>query len=147
MALGKARLIISYLLLYFLPGIPCIFYGDEIGMYGQKDPFCRKCFTWDEMDYELLNLFKNLGSLRAKEADFLRDSDFSIVTIDNEKCIYCRSLNNRYFYIFINRLNFPTYISSFTDNICNPKILFTVGDKTDLSILDAFGALIIEFTL
>ena len=99
------------------------------------------------MNNELLDFFKNLGSLRNKEADFLRDSNFSIITIDNEKCVYCRSLNNRYFYIFINRLNFPIYISSFIDKICNPKILFTVGEKTDLSILDAFGALIIEFNL
>lgn len=147
MELGKSRLIISYLLIYFLPGIPCIFYGDEIGIYGQKDPFCRKCFPWDKMDNKLLDFFKNLGALRNKEAVFLRDADFSIITIDNEKCIYCRSLNNRYFYIFINRLNFPIYISSFMNKICNPQILFTVGEKTNLSMLDSFGALIIEFNL
>ena len=29
-------------------GVPCIYYGDEIGLLGADDPGCRGCFPWDE---------------------------------------------------------------------------------------------------
>ena len=38
---GKKLLKIASIIQYFLPGNPCIYYGDEIGMYGYKDPFNR----------------------------------------------------------------------------------------------------------
>ena len=142
--LGKARLLISYLLLYFLPGIPCIFYGDEIGIAGQKDPFCRKCFPWDSLDHKLLEFFKSLGGLRNQKSDFLKIADFSIIKIDNERCIYSRNIHDHYLYIFINRSDFPIDISSYTNKMSNSKILFSIGEKTNLYLLDAFGALIIE---
>lgn len=142
--LGKARLLISYLLLYFLPGIPCIFYGDEIGMAGQKDPFCRKCFPWNSLDNSLLDFFISLGDLRNQKSDFLKVADFSIIKIDNEKCIYSRNINEHYLYIFINRSDSPMDISFYTNKMSNSEILFSIGEQTSLYLLDAFGALIIE---
>lgn len=142
--IGIARLIISYLLLYFLPGIPSIFYGDEIGMEGQKDPFCRKCFPWDLLDKKLLDFFISLGNLRNQKSDFLKVADFSIVKIDNDTCIYTRNINNHYLYIFINRSDFPIDIYFYTSTFSNTKTLFSIGEKTSLYLLDSFGALIIE---
>lgn len=39
---------LAFTLLYGLPGIPAIYYGDEIGMEGGRDPDCRRAFIWDE---------------------------------------------------------------------------------------------------
>jgi cyclomaltodextrinase / maltogenic alpha-amylase / neopullulanase len=35
-----------------LPGAPCIYYGDEIGMSGGNDPDCRGAFPWDEARWD-----------------------------------------------------------------------------------------------
>ena len=43
------RIKLAYALMFFLPGAPCIYYGDEIGMEGGKDPDCRRTFPWDEL--------------------------------------------------------------------------------------------------
>jgi neopullulanase len=42
------RLYPTILFQMMFPGAPCIYYGDEIGMQGGKDPLCRACFSWDE---------------------------------------------------------------------------------------------------
>ena len=36
--------------IYTLPGLPCLYYGDEIGMQGYRDPFNRGYYCWDSQD-------------------------------------------------------------------------------------------------
>ena len=38
------KLKLAVILQYTMPGVPCIYYGDENGMEGHIDPFCRYCF-------------------------------------------------------------------------------------------------------
>ncbi|MBR2384282.1 MAG: glycoside hydrolase family 13 protein [Clostridia bacterium] len=64
--LGKMGLKCASLLQYTLYGVPCIYYGDEIGMEGNKDPFNRRCFNWNGGDEELVSWYKFLGELREK---------------------------------------------------------------------------------
>jgi neopullulanase len=50
-----------------MPGAPCIYYGDEIGMSAAKDPFCRAAFPWhdqDQWDHELLAFYRRATALR-----------------------------------------------------------------------------------
>ena len=62
---GKLGLKCASLLQYTLYGVPCIYYGDEIGMEGNKDPFNRRCYDWLGGDGELLDWYKFLGKLRS----------------------------------------------------------------------------------
>lgn len=39
-----ARLPLAVVWLFSWPGVPCIYYGDEVGLDGDNDPFCRKTF-------------------------------------------------------------------------------------------------------
>ena len=48
-------------------GSPLIYYGDEIGMTGEGDPFCRKPFPWEKMEQmnmAIASLYRELGALR-----------------------------------------------------------------------------------
>ena len=61
---------------YFLPGIPSLYYGDEVGLTGYGDPFCRAVYPWDNPDNDLLNYYKLLGNLRqnlscVKQGEFI----------------------------------------------------------------------------
>ena len=42
------------------PGVPCIYYGDEIGMQGFKDPTNRRPYPWGGGDPELLATYKKI---------------------------------------------------------------------------------------
>ena len=55
---------IASLLQFTLPGVPSIYYGDEIGMQGMKDPFNRACMAWDKPNEELFKWYKRLGEIR-----------------------------------------------------------------------------------
>ncbi len=41
-----------YLFLLTWPGAPCIYYGDEVGLPGGRDPDCRRCFPWDPVQWD-----------------------------------------------------------------------------------------------
>ena len=63
---AKARLKLATAILYSLPGLPTIFYGDEVGLEGYEDPINRRPFPWDNMDEDLLAHYKSLGKIRSK---------------------------------------------------------------------------------
>jgi glycosidase len=65
--LAEARLLIASFLQFTLPGAPSIYYGDEAGMEGGKDPFCRRTYPWGKENPVLLEHFRKLGQLRRTE--------------------------------------------------------------------------------
>ncbi|HET7145381.1 MAG TPA: alpha-amylase family glycosyl hydrolase, partial [Anaerolineales bacterium] len=71
----KDALKLAFLLMFTLPGAPCIYYGDEIGMDGGHDPECRKSFPWehkDKWDMDLLEFTKTCATLRTKHTSLRR---------------------------------------------------------------------------
>ncbi len=61
---GKSRLKLAFALLLCSPGVPCIYYGDEAGCEGYRDPFNRRPYPWGREDCELVEFFKNTLKLR-----------------------------------------------------------------------------------
>ena len=80
---AKKRAKLVYGMVMMMPGVPCIFYGDELGMQGYGDPFCRACFPWNNMDEvdpgsEMREWIKKLAALR-KSSKALSTGEFNYV--------------------------------------------------------------------
>lgn len=78
----KAKLFFAFQ--FAFPGAPAIYYGDEIGLLGGKDPDCRGSFPWevDQWSLELRDWIKLIIGVR-KNKIALRQGDF--VPIQNEE--------------------------------------------------------------
>ena len=61
---GMLRLRMAYAIIYTLPGLPCLYYGDEIGMQGYRDPFNRGYYCWDSHEERLKPVLAQLAQLR-----------------------------------------------------------------------------------
>lgn len=86
---GADRLTFAYSILAGLPGVPCVFYGDEAGMEGYRDPFCRRPFPWHDMDERILAHYRKIGSIR-KDRHVFRDGLFRILALTPEVFAYVR---------------------------------------------------------
>lgn len=69
---------IASVLQYTAFGIPSVFYGDEVGMEGYHDPFCRRPFPWGNENYDILEYYKKLGMLRLEETALIK-GDFDVL--------------------------------------------------------------------
>ncbi len=83
------RLTFAYAILAGLPGVPCVFYGDEAGMEGYRDPFCRRPFPWHAMDERILAHYRSIGGIR-KGYPVFRDGLFRILALTPDYFIYVR---------------------------------------------------------
>ena len=74
---------------YTVYGFPSVFYGDEAGMEGYGDPFCRRPFPWGHEDARLVDHYKNLGRIRAS-LPVLADGIFRVLRTDGAFISYMR---------------------------------------------------------
>lgn len=76
-----------------IPGTPCVYYGDEIGMCGYTDPFNRACYPWGEGDGELFELHKRLIKLRNSSAA-LKTGELIEIFRYNDMAVYMRCIRD-----------------------------------------------------
>ncbi len=69
-ATGIRLLKIGALLQYTVYGVPSVYYGDEVGLEGYGDPFCRMPYPWGKEDTELLEYYRCLGKFRSAHPAF-----------------------------------------------------------------------------
>ena len=91
---------------YTVYGVPSVFYGDEAGLEGYHDPFCRKPFPWGKENTELLGFYKKLGAIRAENAVFA-DGDFTLEYAEGGFIAYSREKNGEKISIVVNVSDTP----------------------------------------
>jgi len=67
------------------PGAPCIYYGDETGMTGGKDPDNRKCMEWDESRWnrDIFEFYKKMIAFRKSNVEMTKGDIFTVRDDEN----------------------------------------------------------------
>lgn len=103
---ARSKLKMATLILYTIPGIPCIYYGEETGLEGYKDPFCRRTLPWNNIDNDILKWYQKLGEIR-KDPIFI-DGIYQELFYDGQVFAYSRTnnLQNQMIITIINNGNY-----------------------------------------
>ena len=101
-ARGRSLVKLASVLQFTLPGIPCIYYGDEAGMEGYRDPFNRRPYPWGKEDTELLAHYRLLSRIRRSHAVFA-DGDTRILYAENGVFEFERRAGGQILRICVNR--------------------------------------------
>ncbi len=99
--IGKKRLKLAAVLQYTLPGVPSLYYGDEIGTEGFGDPFCRSFFDWGNGDNELTEFYKKLGKFRRENSVF-KDGEFIPLYFEKGCVAYLRKRDKDFVFVCVN---------------------------------------------
>lgn len=87
---------------YTLPGVPCVYYGDEAGMEGFEDPFNRKCYPWGNVDKDLIRWYKKLGAVRTNEREVFAHGSYSGVDTTGGVMFFKRKAGDEVVYVVVN---------------------------------------------
>jgi glycosidase len=103
----------AFLFHFAYPGAPAIYYGDEVGMSGGKDPASRGAFPWDpaEQVAELHAWIQTLVTLR-KQHGVLRRGDYRQVFVDDRSRVYAfaRTLGSEKILVVMNAGPAPRHL-------------------------------------
>ncbi len=87
---GISLLHCAMVLQFFLPGIPSIYYADEAGQEGYKDPFNRRTYPWGNEDEKLIEFTRELGAVRRKLKVFAK-GDIEFINVTKDYAVFSRT--------------------------------------------------------
>ena len=92
---------------FFLPGVPSIYYGDEAGLQGYKDPFNRRCYPWGHEDKELIEYVSELSRVRRSIPNMKAGRTYFVINeeeiTDNRLIAFTRQGAETDYIVFVNR--------------------------------------------
>ncbi|MDS1029364.1 glycoside hydrolase family 13 protein [Bacillota bacterium LX-D] len=145
------------------PGIPCIYYGDEAGLEGYSDPFNRAPYPWGKENYELLNWYKQITTLRSKN-DALKTGKWIcciaqgdiygyLRTIEEGKDVFGQKKQNQTFLVLFNRnteqkinvkIDVSQWCSGKLRDVLKYEIYKPINGSLDITLAPLEGKLLLE---
>lgn len=127
-SIAKARMKVLTAWQMTMPGAPCIYYGDEVGQVGGKDPDNRRTYPWGREDTELLSYVRQLTKLRTTHhalqtgrcIPLYCEGDVYVYarSIEGGKDVFGKDSSDGFFIIAINRNTAATQsVSVYTDGL------------------------------
>ncbi len=100
------KLMTATVLQYALPGCPSIYYADEAGAEGGKDPFNRRPYPWGKENQQLLAHYQALGKLRT-EHPALQTGDLKFLYVQDGRLAFARTNAQEEIRIYVNQSGNP----------------------------------------
>ncbi len=148
--MAKCRSWLLVLAQMLLPGVPCIYYGDEVGMEGYTDPYNRGPYPWGHGDDDMMNIYRNAISLR-KLLISDDDSDFTAFSQGDDVFGFTRQFANESLTVLLNRspsasydVTVPALGSHVADVVGGAEIRSENGEAT--LKLYPMGSAVLRFT-
>lgn len=134
---NKLKLYLAYELT--IPGIPIIYYGDEIGMTGAADPDNRRMMRFgsalSESEKETLNDISKLINIR-NENSALRYGDFLTLQADENIFAYIRSDMNQRVLVILNKSNEEQTVKVTLPSIYNSLSTNNLLNNEDIHVIN-----------
>ena len=96
-------------------------YVDEAGLEGYHDPFNRMPYPWGREDNNLINYFRNIGSIR-RDNDVYKEGEFKLISLDASTLVFERYDEEHSYITFVNnskqskRVEFSSIASAMITN-------------------------------
>lgn len=107
-----------------LPGVPLIYYGDEVGLKGGRDPNNRKAFPWKNQNSEIRNWYQEISDIRQSE-EVIKKGEFKIHQINPEVFCLERYIDEQKIILFVNSsmdrdvfVNISDITGEYQNNVC-----------------------------
>lgn len=116
------KFLMGYAFIFTHIGVPCIYYGDEIGLEGGYDPDSRRCFIWDENKWNLKirETLKRLIDIRKKYV--INDMDYNIDVVND--------------IVIITRIGTRDVLSIYINNTDSTK---TIDDNNEILLSNLYS--------
>ena len=101
-ALAVRRLHTAAFLQFMLPGMASIYYGDEAGLEGGADPFCRRYYPWGAEDESLRSFYAALCRVK-NETQALKTGDVRVTEAGNGRLSFVRKTESQAVEVYVNQ--------------------------------------------
>ncbi|SHI34290.1 Glycosidase [Dethiosulfatibacter aminovorans DSM 17477] len=99
---GVKRLKLLSLIQATFPGVPCIYYGDEAGMEGYSDPYCRGTYPWGNENEEILSWYRKIFKYR-EGSEVLKRGTWEPYACTGDMFSFTRTLGSKTIVVAVNR--------------------------------------------